>query len=247
MKTSLLKATGCAVAALLGMVIFTTGCAAQGTLQSALNQTKQSVQTPTVAPTTGAAIKTEILNDPTKATLKAPETFKVEFTTNKGKFVVEVTRAWSPNGADRFYNMVQAGFFNEEIVIFRAIKGFMFQFGIHGTPAIAQKWSNATIMDDPPAGKSNLPGTICFAKTGRPNSRSTQMFVNLGNNAGLDGQGFTPFGKVISGMDVVAQVFTGYGENRGNVQGEFKTSGNAYIKKKFPSCDSITSAVVLPN
>jgi peptidyl-prolyl cis-trans isomerase A (cyclophilin A) len=173
---------------------------------------------------------------------QAPEQFRVRFETTKGDFIAEIDRAWSPNGVDRFYNMVKVGYF-DQTAIFRAVPNFMFQFGIHGNPDVNDDWSEARFRDDPPAGISNLPGTLCFAKTGQPNSRSTQMFVNLGQNVPLDGQGFTPFGKVIQGMDVVRSINTEYGENpRGeDVQGKFKREGNDYILERFPRVDLIRS------
>ena len=186
------------------------------------------------------------LKDSSLATETAPDKFKVKFSTTKGDYTVEVNRAWSPNGADRFYNLVKIGYF-QDVAIFRAIKGFMYQFGIHGDPAISAVWGEANITDDPNAGISNAPGTICFAKTGAPNSRSTQMFVNLGNNAALDGQGFTPFGTVVEGMDVVRKINTEYGENprNENIQGDFKRKGNAYIMKRYPNIDLIKSVTLI--
>ncbi len=221
----------------IGLVTFLVGgCAAQ------------SQQTQTSAPLTNSGGQQEnqhpALTNPTLATETAPEKFRVKFETTKGDYIVEVNRAWSPNGADRFYNMVKIGYF-KDIAIFRAVKGFMYQFGIHGDPNVSAKWSEANFNDDPNAGISNKPGTICFAKTSAPNSRSTQMFVSLGDNGFLDNQGFTPFGKVVEGMDVVEKINTEYGENRGNVQGEFKQGGNAYILKKFPNIDLIKSVTIV--
>jgi peptidyl-prolyl cis-trans isomerase A (cyclophilin A) len=184
------------------------------------------------------------LLDPSKANEQAPETFKVKMSTTKGDFVIAVTRKWSPNGADRFYNLVKIGYF-QDIAIFRAIKGFMFQFGIHGDPNVSAKWSNSNIKDDPNAGISNEKGFITFAKTGQPNSRSTQLFVNLGNNRGLDAQGFTPFGQVVSGMDVVEKINTEYGENPRDLQGNFEAGGNEYVLKRFPNLDIIKSATII--
>jgi len=179
----------------------------------------------------------------------APEQFQVRFRTTKGDFVAQINRAWSPNGVDRFYNMASVGYFND-IAIFRAVPNFMFQFGLHGNPSVNKDWAEARIDDDQPVGVSNLPGTLCFAKTGAPNSRSVQMFVNLGQNVPLDGQGFTPFGKVIEGMDVVRAINTEYGENPGSedVQGRLKREGNKYILKRFPRIDLIRSVeLVQPN
>src|SRR5581483_8425130 len=135
--------------------------------------------------------------DPSKLTEKAPETFKAQFDTTKGKFVVEITRALAPTGADRFYNLVKSGYF-KDLAFFRVVPGFMVQFGIHGDPNISAKWREANIPDDAVKG-SNTRGTITFATAG-PNTRTTQLFINFGNNTFLDGQGFSPFGKVVEGM-----------------------------------------------
>jgi len=185
--------------------------------------------------------------DPSKLTEKAPETFKAQFDTTKGKFTVEVTRAHSPNGVDRFYNLVRSGFF-KDIAFFRVIPGFMCQFGIHGDPKVAAAWRAATIPDDP-VKSGNARGAITFAKTGAPNSRSTQFFINFGDNKNLDGMGFASFGKV-EGMDVVDKINGEYGEGaprgRGPDQGRIQAEGNAFLKKDFPNLDYIKSASILP-
>jgi peptidyl-prolyl cis-trans isomerase A (cyclophilin A) len=186
-------------------------------------------------------------SDPAKLTEKAPDTFKAQFETTKGKFTVEVTRSLSPNGADRFYNLVKSGYF-KDLAFFRVIKGFMCQFGIHGEPAVAAKWRSANIQDDPVKG-SNTRGTVTFATAG-PNTRSTQFFINFADNANLDGMGFSPFGKVTEGMDVVDKINGEYGEGaprgRGPDQGRLQREGNAYLKKDFPNLDYIKSATILP-
>jgi peptidyl-prolyl cis-trans isomerase A (cyclophilin A) len=185
--------------------------------------------------------------DPAKLTEKAPDAFKAEFDTTKGKFTVEVTRSLSPNGADRFYNLVKAGYF-KDIAFFRVIKGFMCQFGIHGDPAVAGKWRTANIQDDPVKG-SNTRGTITFATAG-PNTRSTQFFINFADNKNLDGMGFSPFGKVSEGMDVVDKINGEYGEGaprgRGPDQGRIQREGNVYLKKDFPNLDYIKSVTIVP-
>ncbi|MGD1088483.1 MAG: peptidylprolyl isomerase [Verrucomicrobiota bacterium] len=185
--------------------------------------------------------------DPAKLTEQAPETFKAQFDTTKGKFTVEVTRSLSPNGADRFYNLVRSGFF-KDIAFFRVIPGFMCQFGIYGDPNVSAKWREATIADDPVKG-SNTRGTITFATAGS-NTRTTQLFINFGDNSGLDTQGFSPFGKVIEGMDVVDKINSEYGEGapsgRGPDQGRIQGEGNAYLKKDFPDLDYIKSATIVP-
>ena len=185
--------------------------------------------------------------DPAKLTEKAPDTFKAQFDTTKGKFTVEVTRSLSPNGADRFYNLVRSGYF-KDIAFFRVIPGFMCQFGIHGDPAISAKWREAAIPDDPVKG-SNTRGTITFATAG-PNTRTTQFFINFGDNSNLDSMGFSPFGKVIEGMDVVDKINGEYGEGAprggGPHQGRVQMEGNAYLKKDFPNLDYIKSVTILP-
>ena len=185
------------------------------------------------------------LKNPAGLKDKAPETFKVDFDTSKGKFVVEVTRAWAPNGADRLYNLVKNGFFNDTR-FFRVISGFMVQFGIHGDPAISAAWRMARIPDDP-VKESNKRGYITFATAG-PNTRTTQVFINFRDNAGLDGQGFSPFGRVTSGMDVVDKLYSGYGEGapsgRGPDQGRVQAEGNAYLTKSFPEMDYVKTATI---
>jgi peptidyl-prolyl cis-trans isomerase A (cyclophilin A) len=182
-------------------------------------------------------------SDPSKLTATAPDTFKAQFDTTKGKFTVEVTRSLAPNGADRFYNLVKSGYFTD-VEFFRVIPGFMCQFGIHGDPAVSAKWRDANIADDPVKG-SNTRGTITFATAG-PNTRTTQLFINFGDNVGLDGQGFSPFGKVTEGMKVVDKINSEYGENAPDVQGRVQMEGNAYLKKAFPDLDYIKSATIVP-
>jgi peptidyl-prolyl cis-trans isomerase A (cyclophilin A) len=188
------------------------------------------------------------LADPSALTEKAPDSFKVKFTTTKGDFTLQLSRPLSPNGADRFYNLVKAGYFSD-IAFFRVIPGFMGQFGIHGDPVISAAWRTATIQDDPVKG-SNIRGAITFAKSGAPNSRSTQFFINLVDNPNLDGMGFSPFGKVVDGMDVVDKLNGEYGEGapsgRGPAQGRVQQEGNKYLRAEFPRLDYIKSATLLP-
>ncbi|MEM9459024.1 MAG: peptidylprolyl isomerase [Myxococcota bacterium] len=187
------------------------------------------------------------LLDPTKATETAPDLFKVKFETTKGDVVLEIHRDWAPNGADRFYNLVRVGFF-EHVAFFRAMKGFMVQFGMSGTPDVQKAW-NAHPLQDDPVKESNKPGYITFAKKGTPNSRTTQMFINYGNNANLDGMGFAPFGKVVEGMDVVNNLYTGYGEGaprgKGPNQMLIERQGNTYLEKDFPELDWLEKATIL--
>jgi peptidyl-prolyl cis-trans isomerase A (cyclophilin A) len=199
---------------------------------------------------TKASAKPEATPDftnPAKLTEKAPDSFKARFDTSKGAFTVEVTRSLAPNGADRFYNLVRSGFF-KDVRFFRVIAGFMCQFGIHGDPAVASAWRDAKIPDDP-VKASNVRGAITFATAG-PNTRTTQLFINFGENVRLDGMGFSPFGKVTEGMDVVDKINSEYGEGaprgRGPDQGRMQREGNAYLKKDFPNLDYIKSASILP-
>ena len=185
--------------------------------------------------------------DPAKLTAKAPETFKVKFETTKGSFNVEVTRSSAPHGADRFYNLVRSGYF-KDITFFRVVSGFMCQFGIHGDPKVSAAWRSAQVPDDPVKG-SNTRGAITFA-TGGPNTRTTQLFINFVDNTRLDGSGFSPFGKVTEGMDVVDKINSEYGEGapdgRGPRQDRIQSEGNSYLKKDFPNLDHIKSASILP-
>jgi peptidyl-prolyl cis-trans isomerase A (cyclophilin A) len=195
---------------------------------------------------TNSAAPSPSFSDPSKLTAKAPDDFKVVFDTTKGKFTIDVTRSLAPNGADRFYNLVQSGYF-KDIAFFRVIPGFMCQFGIHGDPDVSAKWRDANITDDPVKG-SNTRGTITFATAG-PNTRTTQLFINFGDNVGLDSQGFAPFGKVVEGMSVVDKINGEYGEGAPNGSGpdqqRVQMEGNAYLKKDFPDLDYIKSATVM--
>ena len=187
------------------------------------------------------------LLDPSLAKDEAPDKFKAKFLTTKGEFVIEVTRDWAPNGADRFYNLVKIGYF-KDVAFFRNIEGFMVQFGLNGDPKVNAKWSAANIKDDR-VKESNKPGYITFAQASSPNSRSTQFFINFGDNSRLDRDRFAPFGKVIEGMDIVNSLYNGYGESapqgRGPEQGRLKEEGNAYLKKSFPKLDYIKRVSII--
>jgi len=175
----------------------------------------------------------------------APASYKVKFDTSKGAFVVQVTRAWAPQGADRFYNMAKSGFF-DNVRFFRVISGFMVQFGINGDPAVMARWRDAPLKDDP-VSQSNKRGLITFATAG-PNTRTTQVFINFADNGRLDQMGFAPFGQVISGMNVVDALNPEYGEGaprgRGPDQGRLQREGNAYLGKEFPRMDFVKKATI---
>ena len=185
------------------------------------------------------------LGNPAALNEPAPATYKAKFDTSKGAFVIEVHRDWAPNGADRFYNLVKNGFY-DNARFFRVISGFMVQFGINGDPKLSAVWREARIKDDP-VRQSNKRGLITFATAG-PNTRTTQVFINFGDNTGLDRQGFAPFGQVVSGMNVVDGLFSGYGEGapsgQGPEQGRVQQEGNAYLIKEFGKLDYIKKATI---
>jgi len=176
---------------------------------------------------------------------QAPATYKAKFDTSKGTFVIEVTRAIAPQGADRFYNLVKSGFY-DNVRFFRVISGFMVQFGISGDPAVMARWRGAPIKDDP-VKASNKRGYITFAMAG-PNTRTSQVFINFVDNTALDGMGFAPFGRVVSGMNVVDKINAEYGEGaprgRGPDQGRMQAEGNAYLAKDFPRLDYVKKATI---
>ncbi len=170
----------------------------------------------------------------------APAVYRASFQTTKGTFVVTVHRAWAPLGADRFYNLVRAHFF-DGVRFFRVVTGFVVQFGISPDPAVSRAWQNANINDDP-VKASNTAGTITYADAG-PNTRTTQVFINLANNASnLDRTGFSPFGRVTSGMNVVNRLYAGYDDQPTNDQQQMTSQGDAFLRKHFPKLDRIVSA-----
>ena len=174
-----------------------------------------------------------------------PDSYRASLETSKGAVVIEVTKSWAPEGAERFYRLLQQKYYNGAR-FFRVIPDFVVQFGIAGDPAVSARWRNMNMADDP-VKESNRRGTITFAKSG-PNSRTTQVFFNLKDNTSLDSQGFAPFGKVIDGMDVVDRFFSGYREGpprgEGPEQQLIEAQGNAYLAK-FPHLDYIKTARIL--
>ena len=179
---------------------------------------------------------------PATLNAKAPASYTVEFTTTKGSFDVAVQRSLAPLGADRFYNLVRARFY-DGVELFRVVSGFVVQFGISGYPAVSQAWQNATIKDDP-VKTSNVRGTITFADAG-PDTRTTQVFINLSKNASLDSQGFSPFGTVTKGMSVIDRFYNGYGDTPTSAQGTIESQGNAFLKKQFPKLDVVLTARIV--
>ncbi|MGA3327622.1 MAG: peptidylprolyl isomerase [Terriglobia bacterium] len=231
------------VAALaLALMAASAAWAAPQAGSTATKTTNPAAHQATTAPRSSAS-----LLNPASLKLRAPAVFDAKFVTTKGDFVVEVTRDWSPRGADRFYNLVTYHFF-DGAAFFRVLQGFVVQFGISPRPDVSRVWENAKIDDDQVT-QSNKPGMLTFATAG-PNTRTTQVFINLGENSRLDGMGFSPFGKVISGMEVIDKLYGEYGEGQPNGNGpdqnRIQKEGKAYLEKSFPLLDTIKTAVTVP-
>jgi peptidyl-prolyl cis-trans isomerase A (cyclophilin A) len=227
--------------AALSLAVFASSAAGQAS-SSGQAPTKQSAGA-------GAAHKTydPALLHPATLKAQAPDSFEVKFETTAGDFTVTVTRAWSPLGADRFYNLCKHHYFDNSS-FFRVHPGFMVQFGISSYPDVAKAWNNANIKDDPHQ-QSNRTGTITFATAG-PNTRTTQLFINYADNAFLDSQGFTPFGEVTDGMDVVKKIYSGYGEmpamgGQGPNPEQIESQGKPYLEKNFPKIDYIKTTTIV--
>ena len=213
--------------------------------QPAKSAPKQPAKAPAgrgtaTAPGLSAAAKAKLKNP---AALKdvAPAEFRAAFDTSAGPFVILVHRSWAPKGADWFYNLVKYGFF-DNARFFRVLPNFMAQFGINGDPDIQGPWENANIPDDPVT-QSNKRGMVTFAMTSRPNTRSTQLFINFADNGRLDRSGFAPFGEVVSGMEAVDKINAEYREDPD--QGLIQSQGNAYLTKAFPRLDYVKKATIV--
>lgn len=196
------------------------------------------------APDASRSYTKELLS-PAKLKEKAPETYKVKFVTTRGEFTVTVTRAAAPLGADRFYNLVKHHYY-DNAAFFRVVPQFVVQFGISSTPAVSAAWKHTEIKDDP-VKETNKRGALVFATAG-PNTRTTQVFINLKDNARLDSMGFAPFGVVDgSGMNVVEMMYEGYGDSAGPDQEQIEKQGEPYLKKGWPKLDYIKSATLVSN
>jgi peptidyl-prolyl cis-trans isomerase A (cyclophilin A) len=198
-------------------------------------------------PSKGVAVSPLLNPSDPKMNETAPATYKARFETSKGNFVIEVHRDWAPLGADRFYNLVKNGFYND-VRFFRVLKGFMAQFGISGDAKVSSVWRDAKIQDDPVVQK-NSRGMVSYAMAG-PNTRTTQLFINFGDNSGaLDGQGFSPFGQVVEGMEIVDALHGDYGEGAprggGPDQGRIQTQRNEYLNADFPNLDYVKKATIV--
>lgn len=190
------------------------------------------------------------LTKPDKSALAtaAPDSFKVAFETSKGNFTVVAHRDWAPHGVDRFYHLVQLGYF-DDARFFRVLSGFMAQFGMNGNPRVTAAWEPLTIPDDS-VKKSNVRGMVTFAAGSAPDTRSTQLFINYADNRNLDGMRFAPIGQVVDGMSVVDSLYSGYGEGAPSGSGPDQeligSQGNAYLTKNFPKLDFIKTARIVP-
>ena len=165
--------------------------------------------------------------------------YRVRLETSKGPILIEAHREWAAHGADRFYNLVRNGYY-DDTRFFRVVPNFMVQFGLNGDPAIQSNWANANITDDP-GKQSNKKGYVTFATRGK-DTRTTQVFINFKDNGFLDAQGFSPFGQVTTGMDVVEKITSQYGEKPN--QGAIQSQGNAYLNKDFPKLDYVKKATI---
>jgi peptidyl-prolyl cis-trans isomerase A (cyclophilin A) len=195
-----------------------------------------------IAALTIGALSSVDLKDPATLNEAAPATYRARFETNKGVFVIAVTREWAPNAADRFYNLVKNGFY-DGARFFRVLDDFMAQFGLNGNPEIQRPWQSAGLKDEPVM-QSNLRGYVAFAQETMPNTRFTMVFINFKDNSFLDKDGFPPFGQVVSGMDVVDKLYSGYGRQNQPDQRRILREGNAYLQADYPKLDFIRKATI---
>ena len=180
----------------------------------------------------------EKLKDPAQLNETAPGTYRARFDTSEGEFVIEAHREWAPLGADRFYNLVKNGFY-DDARFFRVVSGFVAQFGLHADPTVQSRWRLAGLRDEPVV-RSNTRGYVSFTQENMPNTRFTMVFINYGDNSRLDKSGFAPFGRVVSGMEVVDALYSGY-ENTPD-QRRILRQGNAYLQESFPMMDYVRTA-----
>jgi peptidyl-prolyl cis-trans isomerase A (cyclophilin A) len=228
---------------ILFVLVFSISTRSQtSTAQTAPTKPKTSAST-AAKPATTAATYDRTLLKPALLKAKAADTFQAKFETTRGDFTIIVTRAWSPLGADRFYNLVKHHYY-DNARIYRVVPNFVAQFGISAYPVVSAAWQHATIKDDP-RNQGNKKGTIVFATSG-PNTRTTQVFINLKDNSFLDSQGFTPFGAVDgNGLNVVEMFYDQYGDNAGLDQEPMERGGEKYIASKWPKLDTIKKAYIV--
>jgi peptidyl-prolyl cis-trans isomerase A (cyclophilin A) len=182
------------------------------------------------------------LKNASQLTEKAPDIFRARFETTQGAFVIEVHRDWAPIAADRFFNLAKNGFY-DDTRFFRVLDGFMAQFGLNGDPGIQAVWQTAPLIDEP-AKQSNTRGYVTFTRESSPNSRYTMVFINYRDNSHLDADGFAPFGQVVTGMDVVDKLYSGYGRANVPDQRRILKEGNAYLANEYPKLDFVKKATI---
>ena len=187
-------------------------------------------------------VNVEKLKNPAQLTERAPDQFRARFDTSQGVIVIAVEREWAPLAADRFYNLVKNGFYNDTR-FFRVLSGFMAQFGLHADPSVQSAWRTANLKDEP-AKKSNTRGFVSFTRESSPNSSYTMIFINYKDNSYLDADGFTPFGEVVSGMDVADRLYSGYGRQNVPDQRRILRDGNAYLLAEYPMLDFVKTATI---
>jgi peptidyl-prolyl cis-trans isomerase A (cyclophilin A) len=195
-----------------------------------------------LAGTPTAQDSVERLKDPARLSERAPDSFRARFDTSQGSFVIAVEREWAPLAADRFYNLVRNGFYDESR-FFRVLDGFMAQFGLHADPSVQAAWRSANLKDEP-AKMSNTRGFVSFARESSPNSRYTMIFINYKDNSYLDADGFAPFGQVVTGMDVADRMYSGYGRQNIPDQRRILREGNAYLQAEYPRLDFVKTATI---
>jgi peptidyl-prolyl cis-trans isomerase A (cyclophilin A) len=232
--------SGLLVAA-LAFAFFATSVAAQAPASSQAPAKKPATAAAKTTPKTTKSGPDPALLHPATLKAQAPETFQVKFETTAGDFTINITRAQSPLGVDRFYNLCKHHFYDGG-AFFRVVPGFVVQFGLSTDPRVNAVWDKATIKDDSGGKQTNAPKTLTFATAG-PNTRTTQLFINLVDNKRLDGMGFTPFGEVTDGFDVVQKIYAGYGEKPD--QQEITTKGKAYLDQNFPKIDTIKTITII--
>jgi peptidyl-prolyl cis-trans isomerase A (cyclophilin A) len=184
----------------------------------------------------------EKLKDPAQLSERAPDSFRARFDTSQGVFVIAVEREWAPLAANRFYNLVKSGFYNETR-FFRVLDGFMAQFGLHADPSVQSAWRSANLQDEPVV-KSNTRGFVSFTRESSPNSRYTMIFINYKDNSHLDADGFAPFGQVVSGMEIADRLYSGYGRQNIPDQRRILREGNAYLLAEYPKLDFVKTATI---
>jgi peptidyl-prolyl cis-trans isomerase A (cyclophilin A) len=230
-----------AILILAGLLSLAAQVSAQTPAQSPLSTAPKAGAsrksgTPAARPYDRALLRPALLKE------KAPDTYQVKFSTTRGDFVLTVTRSWAPLGADRFYNLVKHHFY-DNASFFRVVPGFVAQFGLSAYPPVSAAWKHMDLKDDPVT-QSNKKGFITFATAG-PNTRTTQVFINLADNVRLDSMGFAPFGQVTDGMNVVGMLYDQYGDGAGIDQDAIETQGKPYLDKGFPKLDIIKSATLV--